>query len=125
MANIITITGNVGITSGNSNRNQYNLTDTITPSGLNFVNENLNLTGSGYTAMRTSSLANLKFGYFYNNDISASITLATGSTGGNILGILSPGDSQILRWNGTSLPSLYAVNSGTGSTVLTYFLSEN
>ena len=125
MAYTLQIQGSISLLTNNQNKNQYFLNDSLTLAGTTYVDETPNITGSAWYACKTGSLSNTKVAYFYNNDNSASITIATGSAGQNVLGILTPGDSMLFRWNGLTNVPLYAQPNGSRSVSLTYFITSS
>lgn len=89
MANQVIINGTLSIIVGNV-RDVGTIATTFSMSGSNYVSTLQDITASAYQALDTSSLSNVKGGYFSNNDVSASIIVATDSSGTNKVVIVSP-----------------------------------
>lgn len=130
MANQFIVNGTVTLNS-DSFKLATNLNNTLTLNGTGNSTTTTYVTASAWTALVTSSLSNYRAGAFVNQgdaNGSGSITLATGSAGGNQLMILSVGDGAVHYWNGNNILPLFAqVVSGTstGSVVLQYSLTTS
>lgn len=105
MANQFILSGASTFNIGNQKTvGTLNSTVTVNNSGSGFVSETQNMTGSAWSPLLTSSLSDVKVGWFYNADMSSSIMIATGSAGQNVLMVLQPdSDTVSFAWSG-SLP---------------------
>jgi hypothetical protein len=125
MANTFTLNGSATLTLDNA-RVVGNLGNTITLSGSNGAFLSANIATSSWTGLDTSSLSDFRYGWFYNNNDTASIAIATGSAGANVLFRLQPYDVAVISWTGSVLPLYASATSGpTGSVVLQYILTES
>lgn len=126
MANQAIINGTFTLNSGTL-RSVGTVATTITLAGTNYVANIQNVTGSAFTALDTSSLADVRAGYFANNDISASIIIAFDNAGTKPIAILLPDDSMTWTYSGSiAASSLWAkaVNVTTSAS-LEYILCES
>lgn len=103
-----------------------NMAKTVTLVGSNAGFKSANITASGWTGLDTSSLSDLRYSWFYNNDLTASIVIASGSNGEHVVTMLYPGDTAVMPWS-ASLPQLYAKAFGvtTNQVVVQYILVES
>lgn len=111
MGNQIISSGTFTVTS-NTIRSIGTVSDTISTVSTAFVSETQQISTSSLSPLVTSSLSDLRMGYFTNNDATASVTLYSGSAP---ISILVAGDTTILGFSGSN-PALYAKgtnNSGT------------
>jgi hypothetical protein len=84
--------------------------------GSNGIGLSINVTNA-WTAVDISELSDFRYGWFYNDTTgSAIITVATGSTGQNVLCKLQPGDASLVSWSG-SLASIYVKSLPEDSTL--------
>jgi hypothetical protein len=128
MANQAIINGTVTIAVDNG-RDVGTIATTVTMNGENYISTIQNITSSAYQALNTSSLGDIHGGYFSNNDISASVIIATDSAGTNKVVILYPLSETSWAYSGSiaSVP-LYAksVNPSNGQyAALQYMLFES
>ena len=87
-----TLAGSAGISTSTTGSNGIGLSITATNS---------------WDAVDISELSDFRYGWFYNDSTgSAIITVATGSTGQNVLCKLQAGDASLVSWSG-SLAALY------------------
>ena len=86
------------------------------------------VTSSAWTALSLGSLDDVRYFTAWNDNTvysSSIIAVATGSGGGNLIGILKPGDGLAMPWSG-SLVSLYAkVLSGDINGVVQYVVQQS
>jgi len=121
MAGYITINGTSTVNINNGNPSvplgvNYQMT------GSNATWTVSNLTANTWQSLDTGSLSNLRYAAF-DNIGTASVYIATGSAGGNLLAKLLPNDNLVLPWDGLTNPTLYAYASGSMS-ILMYFVAE-
>lgn len=122
MGNQILSSGTFTVTS-NTIRATGTVSDSINTVSTAYISETQQISTSSLTPLVTSSLTDIRLGYFTNNDLTASITLYSGSYA---LSILPAGDTNILGFSGSN-PALYAkgtANSGT-TVPLQYILSSS
>ena len=88
----------------------------------NAIQQSVTVNTSSYGAISLGSLSNVRAVWLWNDNSNYSasvISVATGSTGGNQIAILQPGDVAVFPWSG-SYNSLYAeVINGATSGVTT------
>ena len=122
MGNQIVSSGTFTVVS-NTIRSVGTVSDTITANSYAFVAETQQISTSSLTPLLTSSLTDVRLGYFTNTDLTASITLYSGSYP---ISVLPPGDTNIVGYSG-SLPALYAkATNNSGTTVpLQYIISSS
>ena len=126
MANTLTFNGTFTPTFG-SLRPVASIATSITLSGSNFIANTLNVTSSAYTPLATSSLSDLRYAFFANNDATASIIVAFDTSGTKTLTVIPPDESAVIPYSSSiAAASLYAKAVGsTGSVVLDYILLES
>lgn len=128
MANQVIINGTLSIVVGNV-RDVGTLATTINMSGSSYVSTATDITASAYQALDTASLANVKGGYFSNNDISASIVVALDSSGTSKIIVLGPETETTWAYSGSvaAVPlwakAISPANNQTAE--LQYFLFES
>jgi hypothetical protein len=84
------------------------------------------ISGSGWTQLSTGSLNNVAvIALFNDNSVNSAsaLVVATGSTGGNILATLQPGQTAVIPWSG-SIGGLYTQVIGTSLYPLTSQLAS-
>lgn len=123
MANTFTVNGSATLTTDGA-RSVGTLANNITLSGSNGVFQSQNVNSASWSALDTGSLIDLRMGWFFNTDLTASVTVATGSGGQNTLFTLWPDDSIVVSWSGSN-PTLYAKSAGNSPVVLQYILTES
>ena len=125
MASTFTISGTATATLDDV-RAAGDLTQNVTLVGGNYMATNQTLTDGAWTPLLTSSLSDLRFAFFSNYDISSSVSVATGSTGGNTICVLNPYDIALIPWSGSASVPLFAksIHSVDGTTRFEYILVE-
>lgn len=125
MANTFTLNGSATLTL-DSARVVGNMSNALSLSGSNGAFVSQNISTSSWSGLDTSSLSDFRYGWFYNNNDTASITIATSSAGANVLINLQPYDVAVLSWSGSVLPLFAKASSGaTGSVILQYIVTES
>lgn len=89
----------------------------------NAIQQSVTIPTSSFTQISLGSLTNVRALWFWNDNVtftSSVITVSTGSSGGNQLAVLQPGDSAMIPWSG-SLNGLYAnvINGASGNGITT------
>ena len=101
MANQVISNGTFTLATGTI-RSVGTVATTINLVGTNYVATVQNITASAYQALDTSSLSDIRAGYFANNDISASIIIAWDNAGSKQVMILQPDDSVSWTFSGSA-----------------------
>jgi hypothetical protein len=127
MANTLTVNGTYTLNASDV-RSIGTIAMNNTLGGDNYVATVQNITASAYQPLSTSSLDNVRSGFFANNDISASIIVALDNAGTKQVLILSPFDTAVWTYSGSvAAVPLWAksVNPADGKNAeLQYILNE-
>jgi hypothetical protein len=116
-------------TSAQIDAQPYGVTKTviIPVSSSNAIQQTVTVTGSAFSALSTGQLTNVVGISIYNDNSTYSssvVIIATGSTGGNIISTIQPGQVAAIPWS-ASLNGLYA-SATTGNTAsLQYYLQQS
>lgn len=123
MANTIRSSGTVTITT-NSATIRPSIAFDLTMSGSNVVYEAKNVDTSGYQALSTSSLSDIRVGTFTNTTSGSVVLIARDSGGTNIISVLEYDESAFIPMSGSiGAMTLYAKALNSAS-VLEYALAE-
>ena len=123
MANSIILNGTIRYDYGTTATGTIS-TNTISPSGSNYISNNINLTSAGWTGLSTSSLSDTRYIFLDNLDTTSSISVATDASGTNVISRLYPGDVSVISYSGSLLPLYAKVTSGSTAT-LAYIIGES
>ncbi len=125
MANTIKSSGTFSVQLG-STANSYNgdLTLNISGTGSNAVSEVKDIPSGSFTALNTSSLSDIKYMYF-SNENTGSIQVAIDTAFTKVLTTLEPNDDAKIAWSGSIASStLYARGTNMSGSQLYYILVE-
>ena len=122
MANTATIIGSFTLNVGGI-RNTADLYTNITLTGDNIIVGSVPVTSSAYTALDTSSLADMRMMWLYNDSTSSMVTVATDAAGTKPIAILSPEDSALVPWSG-STQVWVKITSGSKDATFQYSFTE-
>ncbi len=122
MANTIVSSGTVRL-SLNSTTVTSDVGFNITMTGSNYQSEAINVTGSVWTALNTSSLSDMRW-LVASNEGSGSIQISKDSSGTVILATLESQDSCIIPCTGSIASNSLFAKSIVTSSVLQYFVVE-
>lgn len=118
MANNLNLGGQVTLSAG-PQKATFNLADSYTQTGSNFISLAANITTGSWGVLSQGSNSDFRYGFFANLDATSSCYVAVNSTA-SYAALLGPGDVAAIPGSGSAV--LYAKASGANGTIVLQYL---